>query len=146
MSALIHVAYASEATIELSDNAVRELLEGARRKNEAVDVTGILLLVDRSFFQVLEGDSQAVATLYEKISQDGRHRRIVKLIQEPIEHRDFRDWSMGLARIAPKDLAALPGFNDFFTAGRSLDSLGEGMARKLLHAFREGGWRARVGR
>ena len=145
MSPLIHVAYASEASGEFSNQAVRNLLEGARRNNAAIGVTGILLLVGASFFQVLEGELDNVTLLYEKITQDQRHRRIVKLIQEPIEHRDFQDWSMGLARMTHKELAALPGLSDFFTTGSSLHKLGEGMARTLLSRFREGAWRARVG-
>jgi hypothetical protein len=142
---LIHVAYASEATADFSDPAVRLLIEGARRKNATVGITGILLLVDRSFFQVLEGTPEAIAPLYAKIARDKRHKNVVKLIEEQIESRDFSDWSMGLARVAPKELAALPGLSDFFTTSRTLDHLGEGMARKLLSAFREGRWRARVG-
>ncbi len=145
MSDLIHVAYASEASIEFSNEAVRHLVEEARRNNAAIGVTGILLLVDRSFFQVLEGESGPVSSLYEKIAQDTRHARIVKLIQEPIEERDFRDWSMGLARMAPKELSALPGLSDFFTTGRSLSNLAPGTARQLLSGFRAGRWRARVG-
>jgi hypothetical protein len=30
----------------------------------------------------------------------------VKLMDEPTEDRDFRDWSMGLARVTSKELAA----------------------------------------
>jgi len=144
MSPLVHVAYASEACVELPDQAVRDLLESARRNNAAIGVTGMMLLVGASFFQILEGELDAVTPLYAKIARDPRHRRIVKLIQEPIEHRDFQDWSMGLARMTPKELAAVPGLNDFFSAGSSLDKLGEGVARKLLSQFKEGAWRARV--
>ena len=145
MSSLIHVSYASEASIEFSNEAVRRLLEDARRNNAAIGVTGILLLVDRSFFQVLEGEPDVVSTLYERIERDTRHKHVVKLIREPIEERDFRDWSMGLARMAPKELSALPGFSDFFATGRSLSNLAPGMAQKLLSGFRAGRWRARVG-
>jgi hypothetical protein len=145
VSTLEHVAYASEAVTDFPDDKVRALLAGARAKNAAVGLTGMLLLIDRSFFQVLEGAPDAVASLYEKIERDPRHKRIVKLIQEPIERRDFEDWSMGLARVSSKELASVPGFRDFVATGRSLDGLGEGMARRLLHAFRAGSWRARVG-
>jgi hypothetical protein len=145
MSPLIHVAYASQAAIEFSNEAVRQLLEKARLKNEAIGITGLLLLVERSFFQVLEGESDVVGGLYEKIERDKRHTHVVKLIQEPIEQRDFRDWSMGVARMAPGELAKLPGFSDFFTTGRTLNMLGDGMARSLLAGFRAGKWRARVG-
>jgi hypothetical protein len=145
MSSLIHVAYASEASTEFSNEAVRRLLDDARRNNAAIGVTGILLLVDRSFFQVLEGEPGAVSTLYEKIERDPRHTHVVKLIREPIEKRDFPDWSMGLARMAPRELSTLPGFSDFFTTGRSLSSLAPGMAHRLLSGFRAGRWRARSG-
>ncbi len=145
MPALIHIAYVSAATVDFLDRDVRALLERARIHNSSVDVTGILLLVRRSFFQILEGEPHAVTGLYEKIGRDKRHHRVVKLIEEPIEGRDFRDWSMGLARITSKELASLPGFNDFFTTRRSLDGLGEGMAQTLLSAFREGRFRANVG-
>ena len=142
---LVHVVYASEAAVPFNDQAVRDLLAGARRRNAEVDVTGILLLVDRSFFQILEGAPDAVDKVFERIGLDKRHRKVVKLIREPIEERDFRDWSMGVARVTSKEIASLPGFNDFFTAKRKVSDLGDGLARKLLEEFRRGRWRARVG-
>lgn len=144
MTPLIHVAYASEAVGDVSDDALRVLLERARIKNESLGITGILLLVDASFFQLVEGAPDAVTSLYDAIARDKRHKRVVKLIEEPIEKRDFADWSMGLARATTKDLAALPGFRDFVATRQTLDTLGEGMARRLLSAFQDGRWRARV--
>jgi hypothetical protein len=114
MTTLIRLVYASEATVDFSDREVRELLERARRRNASLGVTGILLLVGRSFFQVLEGAPEAVTPLFEKIGQDKRHKRVVKLIEEPADGRDFPDWSMGLARVTSKELAVLPGLSDFF--------------------------------
>jgi hypothetical protein len=143
--ALIHVVYASEAAIEFSDQQIRVLLEHARRTNKAAHISGILLLADRSFFQILEGQAEAVGQLYSKISSDSRHRRVVKLIEEPIRERDFQDWSMGLARVKSKELSHVPGLNDFFSGGHSLADLGASLARKLLVAFRDGQWRSRLG-
>jgi hypothetical protein len=143
--ALIHVAYASAARIDFSELDLRKLLESARRVNEGIDVTGMLLYLERSFFQIVEGEADVVTALYEKIGRDKRHHRIVKLIEEPIAERDFRDWSMGLARVTSSELARLPGFVDGRGILQSLDSLGEGMARRLLNEFRAGRWRANVG-
>jgi hypothetical protein len=145
MSTLIHIVYVSEAIVEFSDTDIRALLQRARAHNASIEVTGILLLVGRSFFQILEGPPEPVARLYQKIERDKRHTRVVKLIDEPTEDRDFRDWSMGLARVTSKELAVLPGFSDFFATRRSLDRVGEGLARNLLSAFREGRFRAHVG-
>ena len=145
MEQLIHLAYASGASVPFSDAAVRALLTKARAVNGKLGVTGILLLVEGSFFQILEGAPQAVVPLYEKIGRDKRHQRVVKLFHEPTGRRDFQDWSMGLARLTSKDLATLPGFSDFFTHRTSFDDMGEGRARTLLAAFREGRFRTRVG-
>lgn len=144
MHVLEHVAYVSELTVELSDQQLGELLVRARANNAALNLTGILLLVDRSFFQVLEGPPLAVAAVYEKIAIDRRHHRLLKLIQEPIEHRDFQDWSMGLVRVTSNELAGLPGLHDAAALRRNLETLGEGLARRLLREFRDGRWRARV--
>lgn len=38
-------------------------------------------------------------------------------------------------------LADIPGLNDFFARGRSYTELGEGRAKTLLSAFKEGAWR-----
>jgi len=145
MSQLIHLVYSSDASVAFSDLAVKALLEGARRNNSALGVTGVLLHIDSSFLQVLEGELTVVESLYEKIGLDKRHTRVKKLIQEPIQKRDFEDWSMGLAKITSKELSVVPGFNDFWKSRRALESLGEGLTRKVLTAFREDGrWRSRV--
>jgi hypothetical protein len=146
MTTLIHIAYASEAVGSFSDVALGTLLERARVKNETAGITGILLLVETSFFQLIEGEPDAIRSLYAVIENDERHRRAVKLIEEPIEKREFAEWSMGLARATSKELSALPGFRNFSATRQTLDKLGEGMARRLLNAFRDGQWRARVGK
>src|ERR1700691_3571691 len=118
MPDLVHLVYASEAVVELSDEAVRTLLVRARQNNASCGVTGILLHTGRSFFQVLEGEPVNVEALYEKISRDQRHRHVVRLIAEPIVRRDFSDWAMGLAKLTSADLGGMPGITDFFTSRR----------------------------
>ena len=66
---------------------------------------------------------------------------MTKIISEPIEERVFGDWTMGFPRISSKELAEIPGLNDFFTHGESYMDLGEGRAKALLEAFKGGQWR-----
>jgi hypothetical protein len=141
---LIRLAYVSEATVTFSDAALRELLTQARANNASLDVTGMLLFIDRSFFQILEGDAETVHRLFAKIGRAKRHGHLVKLIEEPIEQRDFGDWSMGMAKVSSKELRSLPGFSDILAGGGSLQAIGSARARVLLSAFRDGRWRARV--
>jgi Sensors of blue-light using FAD len=141
---LIHLIYASAATRALNRGEVLSILDIARRVNPGLGVTGILLYVGDSFFQVLEGPNAAVTSLYDRIGRDDRHKKVLKLIQEPILARSFADWSMGYAALSRGDLATIPGMNDFFHSKASFLDLGEGRVRSLLDAFAEGRWRARV--
>jgi hypothetical protein len=118
------------------------LLAICREKNGEAGITGMLLYQNRSFFQVLEGDRKAVESLFAKIAKDKRHVRMTKIITEPIEERAFAEWTMGFPKVSSKELAEIPGLNDFFTRGDSYMKLGPGRAKTLLEAFKEGRWRA----
>ena len=144
MDSLIHVIYVSVAKQRFSPAALQELLEVARRKNASLDVTGMLLFVDETFFQVLEGPEAVVLPLLARIAEDPRHDRVLKLIQEPIEHRAFADWTMGHAAISNAEFESIPGFNDFFQSGKHVIDLPAGRARSLLDAFASGRWRASI--
>jgi hypothetical protein len=121
-----------------------ELLSKCRINNASLGITGILLFNEGSFFQVLEGEKKAVESLYEKISKDKRHNKATKIIMEPIKERSFEDWTMGYPELTSKELATIPGLNDFFTRGNSYLELGEGRAKALLSAFKEGRWRTSI--
>lgn len=122
-------------------NELPELLEECRTNNAKCDITGILLYHNQSFFQVLEGDRSVVEALFEKVASDSRHTRVTRIILEPISERTFADWTMGYPRISRKELSDIPGLNDFFGRACSYLELGEGRAKTLLAAFKEGKWR-----
>lgn len=138
---LIHCIYASRAIGKHSEAEVQSLLEQARYKNESLGITGMLLLVEDSFFQVLEGEADTVDALYQRISTDPRHDRVTQIIRESIPQRSFGDWSMGFEAVDRAKARELAGGNDFFAAGHCLEDIQPGRARKLLTAFRSGRWR-----
>lgn len=144
MPTLMHLIYSSAATQAFSNEALAELLTGARRKNATLGVTGMLLHVDGSFLQVLEGETDAVDTVFRAIAADPRHAQLVTIIREPIPRRAFSDWSMGHPQVTPEELAEIDGANDFFAGGACLTRLNQGRAKKLLGAFKEGRWRSRL--
>jgi hypothetical protein len=104
----------------------------------------MLLYQNGSFLQVLEGDRTIVEHVFAKIETDPRHKRVTKMILESIDERAFGSWSMGYPRVTSKELAAIPGLNDFFRRVSSHMEIGEGRAKTLLAAFKEGQWRARL--
>ena len=109
----------------------------ARKRNTAAGVTGMLLYLRGSFFQVIEGPADLVHGLYETISADQRHHRIRLLLDQPISHRSFADWSMGLARLDAAELDGIEGLNNFFANGSSFFDLEQGEAQALLVGFRD---------
>jgi Xaa-Pro aminopeptidase len=141
---MIHLIYTSVATQDFGAALLTDLLRQARAANEPAGLTGMLLFSEGNFFQVLEGEPEAVDALYKKIQQDQRHSKLTVIIREPIFRRQFADWSMGFSDISQQDLSNIDGLNDFFQNGSCFSNLGPGRAKKLLAAFAEGRWRARL--
>ena len=141
MNPLIHLIYCSAAPRPLGRDELATLLAGARAYNERHGITGMLLHVDGSFFQVLEGAPEDVERLFARISADPRHDHVTVIIREPVAVRAFGEWTMGHAEMSRHELDGIVGANDFFAGGRSLAEIGDGRAKKLLAAFRDGRWR-----
>ncbi|KJZ08701.1 phosphonate transporter [Marinomonas sp. SBI22] len=141
---LVHCIYTSASTIEFTPEDITELLEKARRNNDKLGVSGMLLYDEGSFFQVLEGDPQVVARLLKTIQNDKRHDKVVKIIYEDIEERDFSEWTMGYSGASRSDLQSIDGLNDFFQTNNTFVELDEGRAKKLLSAFKDGKWRTSI--
>ncbi len=72
-----------------------------RRNNPKHDVTGILLVIDLGFLQVLERTRQGVEHVLARIAQDKRHRSIKVLVGEDVDERLFGQWSMGFDQPPP---------------------------------------------
>lgn len=96
--------YLSEATAPVSASDLRSILETSRRNNSARSITGVLIYLDRLFFQVLEGPESQVKAVYRTISQDQRHGNFRIVSTGPALSRAFPNWSMGYA--SPETLGA----------------------------------------
>ena len=142
MSSLIHCIYASRATPCFEEAHLPGLLDAARAANAARGISGMLLYVERNFFQVLEGEQGVVDAVFERICRDERHTRVTRIIHEPIVERDFGEWTMGYASLSVREMAEHAGVNDFFAQATCISQLGPGRAKKLLQAFARGRWRA----
>ncbi len=92
---------------EEQDLVLRAILRVSLRRNEAVGVTGLLLVHRRHFMQVLEGSAEAVTATYERIVQDERHTDIRLLGVNSGESRHFPDWAMSVRRVNARDGSVL---------------------------------------
>jgi len=64
--------------------------------------------------------------------------------REPLVKRSFGGWSMGFSSVSPGELTKIDGLNDFFAGGSCFSQLDAGRAKKLLAAFSQGRWHAKL--
>ncbi|AHJ97504.1 BLUF domain-containing protein [Hymenobacter swuensis] len=105
-----HIVYISRAVHALTDEDLQHLLDQSRRDNAQHGITGILFYSHGNIAQLFEGDATTADTLYERISRDGRHSDVRKLIDRPIAARSFSEWSMAFHPLAAESFQALQGF------------------------------------
>lgn len=95
---MYRIIYLSSAKKMMSDLELNLLLEQARNKNKALDITGVLLYFDGDFMQVIEGDETNVKNLYHSIVCDPSHSTIICVFSQEIDTRQFPTWSMGFSK------------------------------------------------
>lgn len=98
------IVYLSSSNGLLTDETLTRILKHSQTKNRAQEITGILLYLNGSIIQVLEGEEERVKALYEVINRDPQHKQVVKLYSGPVEHRSFADWSMGYKTLSVSEL------------------------------------------
>lgn len=92
----IHLIYTSRATALLNASELDALASISGERNAALGITGVLLIGGGRFFQVLEGQADAVKDLYyNRIAHDTRHDDCQVLASMPCVTRLFPGWSMG---------------------------------------------------
>jgi hypothetical protein len=96
---MFYLIYVSSASQMIDANGLIEILEKARKKNERLGITGMLLYKAGNFMQLLEGEREIVLDLFETIRHDYRHRDVKQIIARETESRCFPNWSMGFSNM-----------------------------------------------
>ena len=100
MSDIIRIIYVSKLSSDnLSSDDLTQILAVAQKNNAAANISGFLLFNYRHFLQALEGPSDAVTHIYEKIKQDPRHHDVMLIESRAVKQREFSHWRMGFSRI-----------------------------------------------
>ena len=89
------VIYISEHK-DYSNQNLKNIIETSQKNNPSRDVTGCLISGTNTYLQLLEGPDNSVDELYTKIKTDNRHENIEKLVEDVVETRLFKSWSMRL--------------------------------------------------
>ncbi|UOQ65998.1 BLUF domain-containing protein [Hymenobacter volaticus] len=107
---MIHIIYISRAVRPLTDHDLQLLLNQCRRDNAQNNVTGVLFYSHGNIAQLIEGEPEVLEPLFEKISRDGRHSNVMKLVDKPISIRSFSEWSMAFHPLEAAGFEQLQGF------------------------------------
>ncbi|MBB4285687.1 EAL domain-containing protein [Roseospira goensis] len=87
--------YVSRATDPVTQESLKGLVEQASRFNLMNGLTGYLFYLDQTFVQYLEGDEEAVRSLFAAITRDPRHADVACVAEGNLAHRLFTGWNMG---------------------------------------------------
>jgi hypothetical protein len=79
---------------ERRKTALGDLFSKARSNNKKRNITGALLISGDWFAQTLEGDEQAVRSLFTTIERDSRHEHVSILDEQIVSGRLFSRWAM----------------------------------------------------
>lgn len=106
---LCRLIYRSRASAgALDQDNLLALLDQCVLSNDLLGITGLLLVTDGHFLQVLEGESEAINDLFQRISRDPRHGEVRLIQYDSVAERRFDSWSMRLVdlRDAPEECLA----------------------------------------
>jgi hypothetical protein len=107
---LFRLVYTSRASEQCNPAALADLLNTARTRNPAAQISGQLLLEAGVFAQWLEGPRDAVESLWAKLQRDPRHHHIQLVSASRIERRAFPQWSMAITSGDRATVSHVQGF------------------------------------
>jgi len=73
---------------------VESILASSTRNNPANGITGVLVVTETHFLQVLEGEFEPLNATFERIARDTRHDKTQLISFTEINERKFGDWVM----------------------------------------------------
>jgi hypothetical protein len=115
--------YTSQATNPFKKRELLDLLHDARRYNSINSIYGFLYYEDEFFFQVIEGETQLINNLWDRIKKDKRHNNVRIVSNNLIHDYLFAKWSMGSIEFKDPKLSIIPGISIELDSKESIDLL-----------------------
>ncbi len=113
---MIRLVYTSKISRQLTPADLESIAEHSQKNNDALNLTGILLLRGQSFHAMLEGGATGLLRTMEKVIIDDRHFDIRILQEETITARRFANWSFAALPSASPSVAFLYPTEEFSEA------------------------------
>ena len=134
---IYHSACRLDSAPDTNIRQLNDILATANRVNRSNGVTGALIFDGHCFVQALEGDRQAVGSIFKKIEVDPRHSDIALIEWVDDVDRHFANWWMGCAE---RNGLNAPLFEPYVREGRFRPAvLSAPQALSLLIDLEDGG-------
>jgi Sensors of blue-light using FAD len=131
------LVYFSTSVGLFQEEDIASILQQSRRNNAKAHITGLLLYMNGSIIQVLEGEKEVIEALYARIAQDQRHTHVICVLNRPISQRLFARWSMAYETLTMSQLdeiESVVSLNKWKEAATQTD---DSIILKTLKAFYE---------
>lgn len=112
------------------------LIDIFQQNNLLYNITGILLYNEGNVIQYIEGNKDNVVNLFNNILYDNRHIRIIKLLQNHINIRNFPNWSMSLFDFNNNNIYKTY-FNNFMNISYNINLTNDKKINTLLLLFKQ---------
>jgi hypothetical protein len=109
---LVRCLYASRASEGTDGRVLDEILRQSRQNNTRSGITGLLILANGIFVQVIEGGRGEVSNLLARIIHDSRNRQVEVLAFGEITERSFGSWTMGQVSMASVNAALVLKYSE----------------------------------
>ncbi|PPK96232.1 FAD-dependent sensor of blue light [Nonlabens xylanidelens] len=97
------ICYISIFADDINKSVINELIKKIASNNKKNNITGILIIRNKHFFQIIEGENHQIDKLYKTISNDKRHHNIIKLLENELLDRLFTAYNSGEFEIFQKN-------------------------------------------
>lgn len=94
------ILYTSRSVHPIGHRTDVDILVAAERINRNRELSGFLLRGPRWFAQFLEGPTESLALVFDKIKLDDRHYELAHWDGDPSTDRLFPYWAMGYASVS----------------------------------------------
>ena len=115
------ICYISDSKINKSINDFNDLILTAKSNNAKNNITGVLVYKNNNFLQVLEGHTETVDSVFDKIRMDQRHQNIFKIINTSIDERFFEEYEFGFTVVSDKN--AVQNLSDYLNWLRNAENM-----------------------
>ena len=129
----IIIFYVSNVSSTLTPMKIQELLSKSQKKNGQKGINGILLFSGGNFYQVLDGPTDIIKQLWEKIKEDDRHHSIIKIFEERASHPSFETYLCDY--ISENDVFQYENIKELFDQLKFLDEKLRNATEEVLKQF-----------